>query len=245
MMRAGALLCQSRIYQRGGHVPRPRPPGPDLLSRYDGGTRRRSRWRPMASPSSRSRVTGIWRAVLDSPHHRRISPSNTAITVDGPAAGHDRIKTKADPTGRAFSARSTIVPAEVTPWGTYLTAEENFHGYFWSDACAPRGKPPEGLGGAQPSYERYGVPGLWQPGANLWTASMSTRRRTSRTVSAGSSNRSTRSASIPVKHTALGRFRHEGAECLHQHGRPRGDLFRRRWALRLCLSLRLRRPIRS
>ena len=48
----------------------------------------------------------------------------------------------------------------VTPWGTYLTAEENFHGYFWSELCAAGGKPPAGFGGAQAkSYERYGVPG--------------------------------------------------------------------------------------
>ena len=45
----------------------------------------------------------------------------------------------------------------------------------------------------------------------------------------------------PVKHTALGRFRHEGAETIAQQGRPRRRLLRRRCALRLCLSLRHRR----
>ena len=48
----------------------------------------------------------------------------------------------------------------MTPWGTYLTAEENFHGYFWTDHCDAGSKPPKGLGGEQAeSYERYGVPG--------------------------------------------------------------------------------------
>ena len=51
----------------------------------------------------------------------------------------------------------------MTPWGTYLTAEENFHGYFWTDQRDAENKPIKGLGGAQAeSYERYGVPGLWQ-----------------------------------------------------------------------------------
>ena len=42
---------------------------------------------------------GAWRAVLDSRYNRRISPSHSAMTVDGPAAGHDRLKTSTDPSG--------------------------------------------------------------------------------------------------------------------------------------------------
>ena len=50
-----------------------------------------------------------------------------------------------------------------TPWGTYLTAEENFHGYFWTDRKAENGRRlTRGLGGAQQkSYDRYGVPCNW------------------------------------------------------------------------------------
>jgi secreted PhoX family phosphatase len=104
----------------------------------------------------------------------------------------------------------------VTPWGTYLTAEENFHGYFWSDLCAAGGKAPTGLGGAQAkSYERYGVPGLWQ----AWGKFVD---RFNVDKEPNEPNRfgwiveidPFDANSVPVKHTALGRFRHEGAECL-------------------------------
>jgi len=104
-----------------------------------------------------------WRVVLDSPYNRRISPTNSVMSVDGPAAGHERMKTSVDPSGMRILGTLNNCAGGVTPWGTYLTAEENFHGYFWSDFCATGGKTPTGLGGAQAkSYARYGVPGLWQ-----------------------------------------------------------------------------------
>jgi secreted PhoX family phosphatase len=157
-----------------------------------------------------------WRPVLDSKYNRRISPANTQMTVDGPAAGHARMRTSADPSGRNILGTLNNCAGGVTPWGTYLTAEENFHGYFWSNLCAEGGKAPEGLGGAQAkSYARYGVPGLWQawgkfvdsfnvdkepnePNRFGWIVEIDPFDRTS----------------VPVKHTALGRLRHEGAECL-------------------------------
>ncbi len=157
-----------------------------------------------------------WRVVLDSPYNRRISPTNTVISVDGPAAGHERMKTSADPSGQSIVGTLNNCAGGVTPWGTYLTAEENFHGYFWSDLCAAGGKAPTGLGGAQAkSYERYGVPGLWQ----AWGKFVD---RFNVDKEPNEPNRfgwiveidPFDANSVPVKHTALGRFRHEGAECL-------------------------------
>src|SRR4029078_5318483 len=102
----------------------------------------------------------------------------------------------------------------MTPWGTYLTAEENFHGYFWSDLCAAGGKPPAGFGGAQAkSYERYVVPGLWQ----AWGKFID---RFNVDKEPNEPNRfgwiveidPFDPNSVPVKHPALGRSGHEGAE---------------------------------
>ncbi len=163
-----------------------------------------------------------WRPVRDSKYNRRISPATTVMSVDGPASGHDRMKTSADPSGTSILGTLNNCAGGMTPWGTYLTAEENFHGYFWSDVCATGGKAPAGLGGAQAkSYERYGVPGLWQawgkfvdrfnvdkepnePNRFGWIVEIDPLDHNS----------------VPVKHTALGRFRHEGAECiLNKDGR--------------------------
>ena len=163
-----------------------------------------------------ARQDGQWRPVLDSTYNRRISPANTEMRVDGPASGHERMKTSADPSGTRILGTLNNCAGGATPWGTYLTAEENFHGYFWSDLCATGGKPPAGLGGAQAkSYERYGVPGLWQ----AWGKFID---RFNVDKEPNEPNRfgwiveidPFDPNSVPVKHTALGRFRHEGAECL-------------------------------
>jgi secreted PhoX family phosphatase len=157
-----------------------------------------------------------WHPVIDSTYNRRISPAHTMMSVDGPAAGHDRMKTSADPSGTQILGTLNNCAGGVTPWGTYLTAEENFHGYFWSDLCKTGGKAPAGLGGDQAkSYERYGVPGLWQ----AWGKFID---RFNVDKEPNEPNRfgwiveidPFDPDSFPVKHTALGRFRHEGAECL-------------------------------
>ena len=162
------------------------------------------------------REDGRWRPVLDSRYNRRISPLDTIIGVDGPARGHDRLRTNADPSGRRIVGTLNNCGGGVTPWGTYLTAEENVHGYFWTDAKLECGKPPKGVGGAQAkSYARYGLPGLWQawgkfhdrfnvdkepnePNRFGWIVEIDPFDPTS----------------TPVKHTALGRLCHESAECV-------------------------------
>jgi len=158
-----------------------------------------------------------WHPVLESPYNRRISPL-TPMTIDGPAAeeDHARLKTSADPTGKKLTGTLNNCAGGMTPWGTYLTAEENFHNYFWTGHCEPGGAIPEGLGGDQKdSFKRYGIPGLWQAWGKYYDQfnidkEPNEPNRFGWIVEIDPFDPN----STPVKHTALGRFCHEGAECV-------------------------------
>ena len=159
---------------------------------------------------------GEWRARTGSPLNRRITAS-TEMTIDGPAAGHDRMKTAADAKGQRVLGTFNNCAGGQTPWGTYLTAEENFHGYFWTDRRAENGRRlNRGLGGdQQKSYDRYGVPSNWYSWGKY-------HDRFNVDKEANEPNRfgwiveidPFDATSTPVKHTALGRARHEGAEMI-------------------------------
>ncbi len=148
---------------------------------------------------------GVWRPVLASQYNRRITAGSTPIEITGPAAGSDRLKTKDDPTGREVIGTVNNCAGGVTPWGTYLLAEENFNGNF--------------LGALEPghpetaNHERYGVPGGWYQWGRYFdrfdvskTPNEPNRFGWMVEVDILDPN------STPKKRTAMGRFKHEGAE---------------------------------
>ncbi|WP_299559864.1 PhoX family phosphatase [uncultured Sulfitobacter sp.] len=160
-------------------------------------------------------TTGTWRVERNSRYNRRITPLDTRMTVSGPAAGHRRMKTDADPDGMTIIGTLNNCAGGMTPWGTYLMAEENFHGYFWTNTLDSEGKPD--LSGLAPReatrHARYGVPGMWY----AWGQH---HDRFNLDVAPNEPNRfgwivevdPLAPDAMPVKHTALGRFRHEGCE---------------------------------
>lgn len=144
-----------------------------------------------------------WRIVVDSPLNRRID-HNTPMRLSGPAAGHDLLKTEADPTGTASLGTFNNCGSGRTPWGTYLTCEENFNGYFGStdEAVAlPEHFKRYGIGAKSVySYEKF------DPRFDI-SKNPNEPHRAGYVVEIDPSDPS----SVPVKRTALGRFKHENA----------------------------------
>lgn len=157
---------------------------------------------------------GKWQLVRDSRYNRRITPLETKMTFSGPAAGHERLKTNDDPTGTSVIGTINNCAGGMTPWGTWLMAEENFHGYFWTDKLDADRKPVMDSGNPEStSYGRYGVPGMWYAWGrehDRWNVDKEPRmpNKFGWIVEVDPRDPS----ATPVKHTALGRFRHEGAE---------------------------------
>ena len=150
-----------------------------------------------------------WSVVVDSPYNRRITHL-TPMTFDGPAAGHDLLKTEADPTGMSSLGTFNNCGSGRTPWGTYLTCEENFNGYFGSTESSQDQKPLE----VDEGYARYGIgPEGWGYDYHLWDARFDTSVNHNEPHRAGYIVEIDPSdpTSTPVKHTALGRFKHENA----------------------------------
>ena len=151
-----------------------------------------------------------WRVVTDSKYNRRFTPFNAEFRVAGPAAGHARLKTAADPAGLKVIGTLNNCAGGKTPWGTVLSGEENVHNYFTGDPT----KGPE-----VNAWKRYGVNGR---GRYVWGKF---HDRFNLDKEPNETNRfgwvvemdPYDPTSTPVKRTALGRFKHEGATTAVSH----------------------------
>lgn len=150
---------------------------------------------------------GYYKIVLDSPYNRRIT-ALTPMKVSGAAKAHKSLKTKADPKGEFVLGTINNCANGKTPWGTYLTCEENFDDFFGSsDSDFKLSK----------SYKRYGLKNKGQgydwhkfderfdlnknpnePNRFGWIVEIDPYEPNS----------------TPIKRTALGRFKHENCEIL-------------------------------
>lgn len=147
---------------------------------------------------------GEWRVNRDSAYNRRIT-AFTPMQLTGPAAGHSLMKTAQDPDGtRPLGTFNNCANGE-TPWGTYLTCEENFHKYFASgqdDLKLPAREERYGLASDNRDYQWYRHDDRFdlaehpnEPHRFGWVVEIDPKDPTS----------------TPKKRTALGRFKHENA----------------------------------
>lgn len=150
-------------------------------------------------------VDGQWSVDKSSKYNRRITALDTEIELSGPVAGHPRVCTSTDPKGKTVLGTLNNCAGGMTPWGTYLSCEENFNFHFSGELQANH---PE-----TENHKRYNVPSdyfYWgkfdprfdvgiepnEPNRFGWVVEIDPLDP----------------ASTPKKRTALGRFKHEGGE---------------------------------
>jgi uncharacterized protein len=159
--------------------------------------------------------------------NRRITTS-TVMELSGPAAGTAFMKTRFAPDGKTTRGTANNCASGYTPWGTYLTCEENWAGYFRRIETTDN---PKRSAKEITALNRYGVRGV---GRELWATvtpdtadSLFGRWNAEKTGTSADGSDDFRNApntfgwvveidpfnraSVPKKRTALGRFAHEGA----------------------------------
>jgi len=144
----------------------------------------------------------VWSYVRGGELNRRIT-ADTPFALDGPAAGSSLMQTVDDPDGATVLGTFANCSGGTTPWGTILSGEENFNGYFVADEDA-RGSSRYGMTGEASSYGWEAV----DPRFDATTTGYANEpHRFGWVVEIDPYD----PQSTPVKHTAMGRMKHEAA----------------------------------
>ncbi len=145
-----------------------------------------------------------WEYQPDGHRNRRIT-LDTLFTVDGPAAGSNLLKTREDSTGRIVRGTMNNCSGGTTPWGTVLSGEENFNQYFFA-------------AGTSTQEKRYGLGAQdargWRNVDPRWNATTDDYRNEPNRFGWIVEVDPEDPDAAPVKHTAMGRFKHEGANVI-------------------------------
>ena len=147
-----------------------------------------------------------YRMYRGSAFNRRIH-GETPIAISGPVAGNPLLSTASDPTGTTVNGTFNNCGGGVTPWGTYLTAEENFDQYFANNGAVTHEL-------ARTANDRFGV--REEGGRRPWWRF---QPRFDLNREPNEINKFGRVVEIdpyqphwtPRKRTAIGRFKHEAA----------------------------------
>ncbi|MEC7816881.1 MAG: PhoX family phosphatase [Pseudomonadota bacterium] len=158
-------------------------------------------------------ANGTWDIVFGSPFNRRIT-GGTEMDIRGPVRGYSKLVTPFSPDGTRTRGTLNNCAMGPTPWGTYLAAEENWHGYFANSGPLTREQSRHGVGsssrydwelaeGGADQYIRFNVT---ETGATATDDYRNEANTYGYMVEIDPFNPESR----PQKRTALGRFGHEG-----------------------------------
>lgn len=154
-------------------------------------------------------VAGKWQAI-DSSYNRRIT-GNTPVTFSGPVtASHPALQSEL---GNAPKGTLNNCANGHTPWGTYLTCEENWNGFFSTADTAWTPTATEARYGVTAAGNGY----RWHEADPRWDLAKN-RKELNRFGWVVEVNPF--GDTPPVKRTALGRFKHEGATFAESNGYP-------------------------
>ncbi len=180
-------------------------------------------------------ATGAWSYVQSSTFNRRITP-NTPMRFSGPVRGDAALRTRHSPDGTTGRGTINNCANGTMPWHTYLTAEENWAGYFRRLPGDAAVRTAAGQSRQNASLTRYGIAEGrtgnygWATAVAADTAStVFTRWNATATGTLAADGTadfrnepfqfgwiveidSFDAASVPRKRTALGRMNHEGCQ---------------------------------
>lgn len=143
-----------------------------------------------------------WKVDVNGANNRRFL-IGTEYEFTGPAAGSDLLRTRDYPKGDKVQGTLGNCSGGLTPWGTLVSGEENFNSYFRAQ-------------GQSDADRRYGLTN--DASAYGWEDDLQ-RFDTNKSGYGNEANRfgwivevdPRDPESTPLKHTSLGRFKHEGA----------------------------------
>ncbi len=203
-------MVETRRGRRGLLVSNHEYTNPEIMfdASYDAATRRaieRAAHGMSVVEVTRAKEGTPWTYSRISPLNRRIH-MDTPFVIDGPAAGHDLMKTVEDPTGTRVRGTLNNCAGGTTPWGTVLSGEENFHGYLRVDGLDPR----DARYGLRDVPTGYG----WENDDPRFDGNNAGYRNENHRFGWVVELDPYDPTAAPVKHTALGRFKHEGANVI-------------------------------
>ncbi len=166
-----------------------------------------------------------WGYHPDSQHNFRLTPLSP-MELSGPARGSVQLATKYDPSGTRTRGTLNNCGTGKTPWGTFLTGEENWFGYFTRAATDDAVRADQSVvalkrygrnqgaasrhgwetGGSEDKYQRWDISqrGTSANGSDDYRNEMNAMGYIVE-IDAYDKNR------LPKKRTGLGRFAHESA----------------------------------